>query len=245
MAPANSKTGGPVPRLVAGLGNPGTKYARTRHNVGFRIVERLASAEGVEFRRERNWDADAAQLRRPDGSRVVLLKPQTFMNLSGRAVAAAARFYKIDPGEVLVVFDDADLPLGKLRLREGGRAGGHKGMLSIIASMGTDRIARLKFGVDRENRDPRQNLIDHVLGQFTPDEECELENCLDHAADAVRYALACGLPEAMNAFNRKNPPPSSSSSPATGDGAPSPTSSHEPNKPPPRESGNTTNEQKL
>ena len=132
------------PRLVAGLGNPGTQYEQTRHNVGFIVLDRLAEHEDLQWERHRKFEAE---ITKRAGTGSILLKPQTFMNLSGRSVARATRFHKLNnPGDILVVFDDVSLPLGKLRFREGGSAGGHNGMRSIISELGTDRLPAPQTG---------------------------------------------------------------------------------------------------
>lgn len=204
-------------RVVVGLGNPGRRYVGTRHNVGFEVLDRLAGEAGSVFARESRWEAEVARL---TGSGVVLVKPQTFMNLSGKAVAAITRFYRLVPENVLVVHDDVDLPLGQLRLREKGSAGGHNGIRSVIGALGSDRFGRLKIGVDGVEipRDLRMDMAEYVLGKFDSREEPEVQNCLDRAVDAVKYALAHGVAAAMNAFNRK-PPPSSSGRRPDGSGA--------------------------
>lgn len=192
--PNPSSSGNPV-RLVVGLGNPGRDYARTRHNVGFMIADRLAEERQARWATEKKWKAEVAR----DGD-LTLLKPQTYMNLSGEAVSQLCRFFKIAPESVLVVFDDVDLPLGRLRIRQSGSAGGHNGVKSIIQHLGTDRIPRLKFGIGR-NRGDGAPMTGHVLGRFAPDEIPVIEKSLAQAQDAVNYALANGLAAAMNRFN--------------------------------------------
>ncbi|CAN5452795.1 aminoacyl-tRNA hydrolase [soil metagenome] len=188
----------PPIRIVAGLGNPGRRYDRTRHNVGFLVLDRLVGAG--EFRDEGKWSTHAARI---PGDPVLYLKPQTFMNLSGRAVSRAAQFYKVPTEAILVVYDDVDLPFGQLRFRARGSAAGHNGVRSLIECLGTDTFPRLKFGIGREREDPRTELVDHVLGRFDAFEEAALENCLESAAEAVKYALDHGLGAAMNVFNQK------------------------------------------
>jgi PTH1 family peptidyl-tRNA hydrolase len=183
-------------RLVVGLGNPGREYAGTRHNVGFMIADRLAEKRLARWTSEKKWRADVA--RDPDG--VIFVKPQTFMNLSGEAVAGLSRFFKTPPESVLIVYDDADLPLGRLRFRRSGSAGGHNGIKSIIQHLGTDQFRRLKFGIGRKD-DQRGPMTSHVLGRFDSDETEAVEKSLAQAQDAVEYALASGLPAAMNRFN--------------------------------------------
>jgi PTH1 family peptidyl-tRNA hydrolase len=183
-------------RLVVGLGNPGREYAGTRHNVGFMIADRLAEKRRARWNSEKKWNVEVA--RAPDG--VIFVKPQTFMNLSGEAVAGLCRFFKISPDSVLIVYDDVDLPLGRLRFRRSGSAGGHNGIKSIIQHLGTDQFRRLKFGIGR-NDDPHGPMTGHVLGKFDSDETEAVEKSLAQAQDAVEYALASGLSAAMNRFN--------------------------------------------
>ncbi|MCB1086473.1 MAG: aminoacyl-tRNA hydrolase [Verrucomicrobiae bacterium] len=188
-------------RLVIGLGNPGPRYVGTRHNVGFDLVERLAAERGLRWQTEKKWKTEIS--RTPDG-RLVLAKPQTFMNLSGEAVIRIGSFYKIPPAAMLVIHDDVDLPLGRLRLRASGSAGGHNGLKSLIQHLGTDAFPRLKFGVGRagEGDAIRREMIDHVLGRFDAAEADPLEKSLARATDAVNYALSHGLAAAMNRFNQ-------------------------------------------
>jgi PTH1 family peptidyl-tRNA hydrolase len=208
----------PSLRLIVGLGNPGRDYAATRHNVGFLILDRLAASLGASFSREKKWQAEVAR-----AGEVILLKPQTFMNLSGESVGAVVSFHRILPSQCLIVFDDKDLPFGRLRIRLGGSAGGHKGMKSIIDHLGTPDVPRLRFGIGAP-ADARQELTGHVLGNFAPDERAVLEKRLDRAVDAIHYALRSGVDRAMDRFNRGDEPP-----PAT-DGShptPDPTPRHE------------------
>jgi PTH1 family peptidyl-tRNA hydrolase len=183
----------PTFALIAGLGNPGREYAATLHNVGFMIVDRLASSAGAAFRLERAWKAEVAR-----AGDTILCKPVTYMNASGEAVGAVARFYKVPPGAVLVVVDDMALPFGKVRLRASGSSGGHNGLQSIIESFGTESVARLRIGIGGpENR----AAVNHVLGRFTADEMPQLAQTLDRAVEAIATAQRDGLPAAMNAFN--------------------------------------------
>jgi len=186
----------PTLRLLAGLGNPGREYAGTRHNVGWMILDRLAAVAGVRFVFEKKWRAEVARV---DG--VWLVKPQTFMNLSGEAVGAVASFYRIAPEECLAVYDDKDLPFGVLRLREGGSAGGHNGVKSLIAHLGTQAFPRLRFGIGAP-RTGGPDTIGHVLGAFSEEERRVLEKRLDRAVEALNYTARQGFPKAMNLFNR-------------------------------------------
>ncbi|MDI6907263.1 MAG: aminoacyl-tRNA hydrolase [Thermoanaerobacterales bacterium] len=181
--------------LVVGLGNPGGAYVRTRHNVGFMVIDQLARMLRVSVsRRQGEALTGEAAVR---GRRVLLAKPQTYMNLSGNAVGALSRRLRLLPEEILVVSDDMDLPFGRLRLRPGGGAGGHRGLVSIIEALGTDRFPRLRVGIGRG-----EEAVGHVLGGFTPAEDAVLDRVLETAARAVLTVCADGLDRAMNLFNR-------------------------------------------
>ena len=190
---------GPL-RMLAGLGNPGGEYELTRHNIGFMVLDRLAAQASATFQRQKNWDPLL-----PKDHEVTLLKPQTYMNNSGSAVQKALNFYKFNPQHLLVIYDDLDLPLGTLRIRGSGSAGGHNGMRSIIQYLGTHQFARLGLGIGKT--DPRLDTINHVLGKFSADERSELEKSLDQAVLAVRCIRDKGLLAAMTEFNRKVEPP--------------------------------------
>lgn len=188
-------------KLVVGLGNPGSKYESTRHNIGFEVVDRLASGgSGVRFARKFDGLLAEAEI---DYRRVLLLKPETFMNLSGRSVAAAMRFYKLDRSDLLVVCDDLNLPLGKLRIRGGGSDGGQKGLRDITAQLGTDEYARLRIGVG--DRGPI-DAADFVLSRFKSSERPVVEDALIAATQAVAVWVTQGLDAAMNRFNGPSPP---------------------------------------
>lgn len=183
-------------KLIVGLGNPGSRYANTRHNVGFMVLDRLAQRARTTIAR-RQCSALVATTE-VGGERVCLAKPQTYMNLSGEAVACLLRFYKASPRDLLVVYDDRDLPLGKIRLRERGGAGSHRGMESIIAALGTDDFPRLRVGIGRP---PGVDAVAHVLGSFSAEERPIAEDALSRAVEAIEVALREGLPAAMNRFN--------------------------------------------
>ncbi len=185
-------------KVVCGLGNPGARYANTRHNAGFLICDRLAARLGVEFG-PRKFNAHFA-LARTAGQSVLLLKPQTFMNRSGASVAPAVHFYQAAPEELIAIHDDADLPLGRVRLKQGGGNAGHKGLISIQDSLGSPDFARLRFGIGRPE-DPRFDLADFVLAEIGPAERRLLDDRFDLAADAVLRWLKDGVDVAMNAFN--------------------------------------------
>ena len=186
-------------KLVAGLGNPGREYAGTRHNVGFEVMDLLARRHHLPWPAKLDGSSVEARWRRPDAD-VLLVKPLTYMNLSGRAVGEVARFYKIDLPDVLVVADDVNLPLGRLRARASGTEGGHNGLRSIAESFGTIDYARLRIGVGRG--DLRRDLADHVLARFEPDEQAGMEDAIARAADAVEVWISDGLARVMNTFNR-------------------------------------------
>ena len=185
-------------RLLIGLGNPGPEYENTRHNAGFMILDRVAARLGAVWVKERKFDGWFA---RAEG--IYLLKPKTFMNLSGKSVAAVSGFFKIPPVEMLVLYDDVALPEGKLRIKPSGSAGGHNGIKSMIASLGSDQFPRLRFGVGAADG---KSLVGHVLGKFDPAAEEELHKSLEKAADAVIFATLRGLESAMNQFNTAEPP---------------------------------------
>lgn len=183
--------------LVVGLGNPGREYAHTRHNIGFQIVTRLAQQHGHSFTRLQN-EALVATGRIAD-VRVVLAKPQTWMNESGRAVGPLVRFYKVEPARLLVIYDDLDLAAGTLRLRSEGGSGGHKGMRSIIERVGTQAFPRLRVGIGRPPG--RMDPADYVLQPFTRDEDLLMDGVRDRAVKAIECFLALGVAAAMNRFN--------------------------------------------
>lgn len=182
-------------RLVAGLGNPGREYAGTRHNVGFLVADELARRSAVLFSFETKWNSEIASC----GGRAIL-KPQTFMNLSGEAVGGYARFHKLDRSEVMVILDDISLPLGQLRLRRSGTAGGHNGLESVLIHLGSESVPRLRVGIGAPNG---QALHDHVLGKFEAEEMEAVRVAVVRAADAFEFSNAHGLDAAMNQFNQK------------------------------------------
>lgn len=189
------------PRLVVGLGNPGLEYHGTRHNVGFRVLDVLAHEEHLAFRRS---PYQGYMARRGSGEdEVYLLKPTTFMNLSGSAVRAATKELRLEPRNVLIVCDDLDLPVGRLRLRPEGSAGGHNGLKSIIAAIGTDAFARLRVGIGRP---PDDDVVRFVLGPPRGDEARQLHWAVENAVACLRVAIASGVAEAMNQFNGRSAP---------------------------------------
>ena len=185
-----------IERLIVGLGNPGRKYASHRHNVGFQCLDRLAAAWGLSFSR-RKHKALLAQ-GQIAGLKVILAKPQTFMNLSGQAVERLAHFHKLPPESILVIYDDLDLPVGRIRLRPEGGSGGHKGMRSIIEHLGTNGFPRLRVGIGRPTHG---DAVDYVLGDFTPDERITIDEVYERVVSAVELWLAEGIAAAMNRYN--------------------------------------------
>ena len=190
----------PCEYLVVGLGNPGSQYEATRHNVGFRAVDALAKEAGVKIDRAK-FQALTAQAT-VGGVRVLLMKPQTYMNLSGVAVKQAADFYKVPPERVLVLFDDIDRVVGRLRIRRNGSAGGHNGIKSIISSLGSQEFPRIKIGVGAKPH-PDYDLADWVLSRFTLAEQKLLAPAIEHAAEAVPVIFTQGIERASSRFNRK------------------------------------------
>lgn len=191
--------------IIAGLGNPGTRYSATRHNIGFRIVDLIAERWGrPAFREKFRGEVALAQ---PVGDfgddRIYLLKPQTFMNLSGESVQPAATFFKQTPSQILVLHDELDLPFGRLQLKRGGGAGGHNGLKSIASRLGTPDFLRLRVGIGRPPADFKGQVADFVLQAFAPSEEAMVSGLLDQSADAVELLVKSGEQVAMNQINRR------------------------------------------
>ena len=187
----------PQIRLVAGLGNPGSEYVTTRHNIGFMVVDQLAAQFGS------TWEKSVPQAREDALSAkcgaVLLIKPTSFMNRSGYPLFAVAQFYKIEPQQILIVLDDLALPLGRLRLRARGGSGGHNGLESIIVQFGTEEIPRLRVGIGQA---PREGYVDYVLSRFFDEEKPLVRSTIGRAVDAVKCAIDNGLVSAMNTFNQ-------------------------------------------
>lgn len=184
--------------LIVGLGNPGSDYAKTRHNAGFMLVELLAERWKVGWRAEKKFQSRLAKAEAAKG-RVVLCEPQTYMNLSGEAVGALVKFYQLPLSQLIVAVDDADLPLGEIRLRPGGGSGGHHGLESITAHLGSREYARLRVGIGRQ--DGQREISGHVLGRLSGAESAVMEKVLARAADQMECWLAQGLQKAMSQFN--------------------------------------------
>ena len=188
-------------KAIVGLGNPGPVHRGTRHNVGFGVVDEMARRAGIQFE-SAPVDALAARWRRPDGEVALLVKPLTFMNESGHAVSALLRYYRIDLSDLFIVVDEVQLPLGRLRARARGTAGGHNGLKSIIGHLG-EEFARLRLGVGRG--DERRDLADHVLSRFEPEERSEAERMTTRAAEAAETFITSGIAAVMNGYNGGDP----------------------------------------
>jgi len=184
-------------KIIAGLGNPGPGYANTRHNLGFMVLDRLAEVLGVAFDREKHQGLLAPAVYR--GEKLLLVKPQTFMNRSGDCIARASRNAIYDPADLLAVVDDIHLPLGKIRLRAGGSAGGHNGLKSITERLGTPDYHRMRMGIGDDRRD--SDLADHVLSKFLPAEREAVADVINRGAEAALCWSAEGIAPAMNAYN--------------------------------------------
>jgi len=182
-------------KVIVGLGNPGPRYKDTRHNVGFETLEELARRHPVQ-REESRFDAIIAHFQ-INQEKVCLLKPLTYMNLSGRAVRAFVSYYKIDLQDLIVIYDDMDLPVGSLRIRSKGGTGGHRGMNSLVENLGTQDFARIRIGIGR----PSGEAVDWVLGRFSPEEKPLIQKAISRAADAVECWLNHGIDKAMNEYN--------------------------------------------
>lgn len=187
-------------KLVVGLGNPGTRYERTRHNLGFRVIDTLAGRWQIDATRQKfsAWVGFGTIA----NEQVILFKPATFMNLSGQAVQAAMAFYKLTPERLLVVMDDLDLPVGRIRVRSSGSSGGHRGLENIVQMLGSEAIARVRIGIGGPGRD----AVDHVLSVFSPEDEAVVDAAIGRAADAVESWLTAGVATTMNKFNRSERP---------------------------------------
>lgn len=193
-------------RLIVGLGNPGGKYARTRHNVGFDVVEALAQRWQISLSSHRKFQGEFGEGMAIAGHKIALLKPTTYMNRSGQSVRAVVDWYKIPAESVLVIYDDMALPLGKLRVRPSGSAGGHNGMKSIIAHLGTQEFPRLRVGIGSVQRagDRDRAVVAHVLGKFASDEAPIVNQALDWAIDATETLIKEGTEATMSAFNGRS-----------------------------------------
>lgn len=192
-----------IPQLIVGLGNPGAKYDQTRHNVGFMLVDALARAWQISLSENRKFQGSFGEGRGPTG-KMRLLKPTTYMNLSGQSMRAVVDWYKLPPESVLVVYDDMDLSLGRLRMRLSGSAGGHNGMKSAIAHLGTQNFPRLRIGIGSPKDLPGdRDTVSYVLGQFSKAEAPILDEVLRLAIDAIELSLKQGFEKAMSLYNNR------------------------------------------
>jgi len=185
--------------LIVGLGNPGKEYAGTRHNAGFLLAEHLGQRWQANWNLEKKFSSRVAKVER-DGRKIILAQPQTFMNHSGEAVAALSNFYRLPSEKILIVVDDADLPLGEIRLRSSGSSGGHHGLESIEHHLATRNFPRLRIGIGRRTSDGRQ-ITNYVLGQFATEERELVEKVLARAGEQVECWLSAGIEKAMSQFN--------------------------------------------
>ena len=185
-------------KLIVGLGNPGKEYERTRHNAGFEVMDEIARQESASISQKKfKALVDKVNI---GGQSVLLMKPQTYMNNSGEAVRAAMDFYHLTPQDLLVIYDDMDMPVGRLRLRQKGSAGGHNGIKSIIAHIHTQEFDRIRVGIDKDARIP---TVDWVLGKIRKEDEEEYSKAVKLAKDAAVYAMSHSFAETMNQFNKK------------------------------------------
>ena len=192
-------------RLIVGLGNPGAQYAGTRHNLGFVALDELARREKLSWSPAPKHECETSSWEWRPGEKVLLAKPQTFMNLSGRSVRSLCDYYKISPAEILVLCDDCEIPLGEIRIRTQGGPGGHNGLTSIIDHLQTEAFARLRLGIGAPNAGA--DLSYFVLSQPRPEERPAIENLTNRAVSAMTTSLSFSLEKAMNEFNRKQSNP--------------------------------------
>jgi PTH1 family peptidyl-tRNA hydrolase len=194
-----------IPQLIVGLGNPGAKYDRTRHNIGFEAVDALARNWNISLVENRKFQGMFGEGIAVGGQKVRLLKPLTYMNNSGQAIRAAVDWYKIAPEAVLIIYDEMDLPVGRLRIRLSGSAAGHNGMKSAIAHLGTQNFPRLRIGVGKaKDTHPDKDTVSHVLGRFSPEETSLIAEVLHWTVGAVECSLKQGVERAMNLYNPRN-----------------------------------------
>ena len=189
---------GKIEYIIAGLGNPGPKYADTRHNAGFKAVDLMANQNGFEIKKLKFKSLIADEM--IAGKRCLIMKPQTMMNLSGEAILEAADYYNIPDENIIIIYDDISLDIGKLRIRRKGSAGGHNGIKSIISCLGSENFPRVKIGVDKKP-DARTDLVDWVLGNFPKEKEAELNTALENAVSSVELIVNGKTDEAMNKYN--------------------------------------------
>ena len=193
-----------IPKLLIGLGNPGQKYERTRQNIGFEVIDSLANSCAVQLTENKRFHGKVGETRSSHGDRLILLKPNTYMNRSGQSVRAVVDWYKLSAHDVMVIYDDMDLPIGRLRLRLSGSAGGHNGMKSIISHLGTQAFSRLRLGISRADNAEQQvnsTVVGHVLGKFAPAERKVMDAAVTLAVDAVEFSIRKGIERTMRLYN--------------------------------------------
>ena len=184
--------------LIVGLGNPGKQYEKTRHNIGFDVIDYMANKYNIDVNREKFKGSCGEGF--IENKKVILLKPLTYMNLSGESIRELANFYKLEDDEIIVVYDDISLDIGRLRIREKGSAGGHNGIKSIIQNLGGDKFPRVKVGVGQ----PKDNLVNHVLGKFSKEDREHIEKVIPVVSDAIVEIVKNDAKESMNKFNGVN-----------------------------------------
>ncbi len=194
-----------IPQLIIGLGNPEKKYEKTRHNIGFEVVDTLAETWQMNWKENRRFQGLIAEGTSPNQQKIYLLKPLTYMNRSGQSVRAVTDWYKLQMTDVLVIYDDMDLPIGKVRMRLSGSAGGHNGMKSIISHLGGQTFPRLRIGIDKSNQ--TDNTISHVLGRFSPEERQIVDKTFPLVIDAIEMSLKEGIEKSMSFFNNQKVTP--------------------------------------
>ncbi|MGY6529813.1 MAG: aminoacyl-tRNA hydrolase [Cyanobacterium sp.] len=188
-----------IPHLIVGLGNPESKYDKTRHNIGFEVVDYLADKWGFSWQKNSKFNAFFCEGIAPHRQKVRLLKPLTYMNRSGQSVRAVLDWYKLTPDEILIVYDDMDIPLGKIRLRLSGSAGGHNGMKSIISHVGGQKFPRCRIGIGKS--EGRKETVGHVLGKFSPDEVPIIQDLMAVTQGAIELSLKDGIEKSMSLYN--------------------------------------------
>jgi peptidyl-tRNA hydrolase, PTH1 family len=191
-----------IPELIVGLGNPEPKYDHTRHNIGFDAVDEIAKSWGLSWKENKRFQGIISEGTSPYGNKIRLLKPLTYMNLSGQAVRAVTDWYKVIPQSVLVIYDEMDLPVGRLRIRLSGSAGGHNGMKSIITHLGSQNFPRLRIGIGKSTGN--KQTISHVLGKFAPEENSVIKEVLQLSTNAIECSLKEGVEKAMSLYNSKH-----------------------------------------
>lgn len=191
-----------MPQLIVGLGNPEAKYDKTRHNIGFEAVDALAKSWQISWQDNRRFQGMYGEGMAPGSKKIRLLKPLTYMNRSGESVRSVVDWYKLSPESTLAIYDDMDLPVGRLRLRLSGSAGGHNGMKSIISHLNSENFPRLRIGIGKS--DGTKDTVSHVLGKFTPDETPVIDRVLQLATEAVELSLKEGIEKAMSIYNARS-----------------------------------------